>query len=229
MNTVTTEIYENEGYWRDGANHNGHGEWEPYSKIYSFFEQLFGFSRILDAGCGCGPFIRYGSIGTTFGIDFSRYAVGHPIPGAEGMIAYGKLSSIPFRDDFFDVVTAFNMMEHVSPDLARTCLEELFRVSSEWVVLMICLASDYDPYLEYEYCPGEDISLYDHRTQGEIKRGHWCVHSREWWIDKVGKLGTIDLEKEKQILDFTSRIVGESDKHWTARSKGLLVFRKAVR
>lgn len=223
---IDRSIYEKENYWRDGAEGTGHGEWEAYAPIHLFLRKVLGQGRLLDVGCGCGPFIQPGDPGDVYGIDFSRFAVKHPLPGAEGKLIYGEITDIPYKDNFFSIVTAFNMMEHVDPRQVPNALTELFRVSSKWVVMMTCLSTTYEPELTLDYC-GEDISTFGEREQHQIQRGHWCLHDRDWWIYRVGNAGIINSQKEEEVLKFTSAFLPETDKAWTyAHRNSLMIFEK---
>jgi len=222
---VDHSIYEREDYWRDGMEGTSHGEWVPYSAIWFLFQRLFG-GRLLDVGCGCGGFLQWGAVDGNYGIEISRYAVTHPLPGAEGKIIHGRLEDIPFKDNFFNMVTAFNVMEHITPASCDNILRELFRVSGKWVILAVCVSTDCKPPMEYDYM-GDDINKYTERQQKQIKRGHWCMHDRDWWVSRVGALGKVRVDMEKKILDFTSQMLPETDAMWTYNSQGLIVFEKA--
>lgn len=227
MNEVTRSIYEQENYWRDGKEGTGRGEWLVYTPIQLFIRKLLKHGKLLDVGCGCGPFIQQGDPGDIYGIDFSRFAVTHPLRGAEGKMIYGEVTDIPFKDNFFHIVTAFNMLEHIDPRTVDTCLDELFRVSSKWVVMMTCLSEDYKPALEYEYW-GEGFENYPPRAQHEITRGHWCLHSREWWEAKIGSRGKVRPDLQKEILSFTTQFLPEEDQAWTFKSRSLMVYEKGA-
>lgn len=224
---VGTEIYENEGYWRDGGK-TGHGEWEPYEKIFNFIQKEFvgPEGRLLDLGCGPGGFIRYGEIGKTFGLDFSKYAAANPMPGAEGKITYGAIDDIPFRDRFFDVVTAFNIMEHVPITKICGAINEIFRVSNRLVIFMTCVSTDYTPSLSYHY-NGEDLENFPPEIQKEILRGHWCVKSRQWWVNAQDCLGwAIDEKKQEKMINFTSSFIPETDHSWNRNSEGFFIYER---
>lgn len=225
---IDESIYEKENYWRDGKEGEGHGEWEPHAALFYFLRKKFQIERILDIGCGPGDFIRHGVLGNAYGLDFSKFAAKNPLPGAEGKIIRGNACDIPFKDNFFDVVTAFNMMEHLRPENVDAALNEIFRVSKRWVILMTCVSTDYNPPLEYDYSPefGRAFTEYTERTREEIKRGHWCVHPREWWIKQIGQRGTVDLAQEKEVLGFTSLLVPDTDHSWSKNCQGLTIIRK---
>jgi len=70
---------------------------------------------ILDVGCGDGSILRSllaAGYQNLHGLEISKYAVARL--GREGLRAYlGSLAHMPFRDAFFDVVIASQVLEHV--------------------------------------------------------------------------------------------------------------------
>lgn len=67
--------------------------------------------RVLDVGCGAGTFLRMAAdlAAEVFGIDASEALIGlarESLPGAD--LRVGDMESLPFEDDFFDLVTGFN-------------------------------------------------------------------------------------------------------------------------
>ncbi len=93
--------------------------------------------KILDIGCGGGGNIeRYAKMilnGKIFGIDYSRTAVNvsteinkrYIIQGIVE-ISQGSVSSLPFPDDFFNLVSGFEAY-YFWPDLTRD-LREIYRI-----------------------------------------------------------------------------------------------------
>lgn len=92
---------------------------------------------ILDIGCGGGKTIHTLSkmtpAGKIYGIDYSEKAVENSIKtnikdvkNEKVMIHQASVSSIPFRDNFFDLITAFQT-HYFWPDL-KNDIQEVFRV-----------------------------------------------------------------------------------------------------
>jgi len=57
-----------------------------------------------------------------------------PLEGVEGLVL-GDGARLPFRDDAFDVVCAFDTLEHVPPPAREAFVDECARVAKSWVVL----------------------------------------------------------------------------------------------
>jgi SAM-dependent methyltransferase len=60
-------------------------------------------------------------------VDVSRPAL--PLEGARGLAALGEITSLPFPDDTFDLVCAFDIVEHVEDD--AQVFRELGRVARD--------------------------------------------------------------------------------------------------
>src|SRR6185436_481304 len=75
-------------------------------------------ARWLDLGCAYGYLVAEAAEGgfRAVGIDVSRYALGRAAtdaPPARGRVAGAVTESLPFPDATFDVVSAFDVLEHV--------------------------------------------------------------------------------------------------------------------
>jgi SAM-dependent methyltransferase len=85
-------------------------------------------ARILDAGCGSGRMLdELAHYGTVSGIDVSEAAAAAARARGHSDVRVGPLEALPWEDDSFDLVTAFDVIEH-TPDDRRT-LAELRRVT----------------------------------------------------------------------------------------------------
>lgn len=99
---------------------------------------LFGFEnllrcpptgRILDAGCGMGYFLLRASryFKEVYGIDRSEFAIENVkniVPRAHVFV--GSVEKHEFNDDFFDCITAFDLVEHLKePEIF---IKEVYRV-----------------------------------------------------------------------------------------------------
>lgn len=96
-----------------------------------FLDSLSEPTRLLDAGCGQGTPIlrRLCEEATTYGLDFSReqlqIATGI-VPTAQ--FVHGDMANLPFRNNTFDAVTAYNSLIHVPLSSHQAVLDEFARI-----------------------------------------------------------------------------------------------------
>lgn len=135
------------GSGRDPGDRGGLSGYERYDRdtsnadvaAYLVWRHL-AVASALDVGCATGFVVEaLRELGLDArGVDVSRWAVEHPALGAAGHIGYGNLlERLPFPDGAFDVVTAFETLEHLPPDSVPRALAELRRVTSAYVVATI--------------------------------------------------------------------------------------------
>jgi len=73
--------------------------------------------RLLDLGCGTGMFISEQSRDkTVFGLDFSSEALAFTNTRGVSNLVCADSQAMPFASESFDVVTAFDLIEHVERD-----------------------------------------------------------------------------------------------------------------
>lgn len=120
---------------------------------------------LLDVGCGKGIFVEWAK---SQGID----ATGMDF--ASGYGVKGDILDMPFDDNSFDMVTAFDALEHLRPETLETGLNEMARVSKKWWVLSI----GYGP--SKIKTPDGKMSLHPIATRRQ-----------EWWTPIFSKYGEI--------------------------------------
>jgi len=85
--------------------------------------------RVLDVGCGTGSnVLRLGRFGRVVGLDPSGEALSYCRDrlAGRGALTGGVMSSLPFGASSFDLVTAFDVLEHDADPAA--CVREVHRV-----------------------------------------------------------------------------------------------------
>jgi ubiquinone/menaquinone biosynthesis C-methylase UbiE len=113
-------------------------EYEASEKLLEHVKVIADFSdnsKILDIGCGFGTFVlvcRQNSY-KAYGIDLAKYEIEFAqkrfsikFPNVSGIYQFASAERLPFKDNTFDVVTLWNLLEHV-PDY-RLVLTEADRV-----------------------------------------------------------------------------------------------------
>jgi SAM-dependent methyltransferase len=84
----------------------------------------------LDVGCAMGFYVeRLTADGwDAHGVDISDYAIARGTARGLTTLHVGSVDELPFPDERFDFVTAIDVIEHLDPDLARACVDEVARV-----------------------------------------------------------------------------------------------------
>lgn len=164
----------------------------------------------------------------------------------DGLIL-GSGAQLPFRDDTFDVVAAFDTLEHVPPDLREAFVSECGRVAKRYVML----AGPYDAprvadaeqllldflqtRLEWEH-----RYLAEHRTNGlpdaDATRAGLRAHGAEIGtfghgaLDRWQLLMSLELyiEHEPLLRDLAPRIYRLYNEHLFASDHGSNVYRHAI-
>ncbi|RLE90961.1 MAG: hypothetical protein DRN04_13930 [Thermoprotei archaeon] len=84
--------------------------------------------RWLDVGCGLGYLVKElleeGVDG--YGIEISEFALKNAV--VKGRVRYGSITDIPFNNENFDVVSAFDVLEHIHPKDTPKAVHEIHRV-----------------------------------------------------------------------------------------------------
>lgn len=73
--------------------------------------------KILDAGCGTGALMNEVCLfGEVYGLDFSVNALNFCKERGEQNLTLGSIDKVPFPDNYFDVVLALDVLEHIKDD-----------------------------------------------------------------------------------------------------------------
>lgn len=158
-------IYSNrEIYKKYGRNNNGKSSFPLI--------QLLNPQSLIDVGCGhndfCKMIIEKINI-NAIGVDFA----------CESADIVCDALNLPFENKSFDLLTCFDMLEHLLPEQVDDCLKEFQRVSYKFV-FSIC----YRP--SFKTCFGLNL--------------HPTVENEDWWIDKISKFGGHNIQKYKKFI-----------------------------
>lgn len=133
--------------------------------------------RALDVGCGVGFAIEYLSGRAfdlnVFGVDISDAAIEQAkvrlakFAGSQSRLHVLQNQSLPFEDEFFSLVTCFDVLEHLDEADIEASLAEIRRVVKPGGVLLVSVSCRTSGV---EDLNGENL----HRT----------VRSPDWWIEK---------------------------------------------
>ena len=144
------------------------------SFVYYLIGNKTKFNSILDVGCGNNYFIKY----VRNHIKISAWGIDFACPNAD-LIA--DILDLPFENKQWDLVTAWDVLEHLRPEQVDVGLKELSRVSNTFAFII----SRY-PARPFEPVPYHNL--------------HPTVWSKEKWIEHIEKFGKI-----KQITSHETR------------------------
>lgn len=126
----------------DGSRRHGYGGysynekfWKHVVKDFVDYYRLKDNSKILDVGCGKGfmvyDFKRLYPNFEVKGIDISDYAIKNGMNEIKNEICVGSCDSIPFEDNYFDLVISINTIHNLDIDGCAKSLKEICRVSKK--------------------------------------------------------------------------------------------------
>ncbi len=222
-----------ERYDRDSSNAN--------SAAYMIW-RYFPVKHTLDVGCATGFVVEaLRELGLdSWGTDISHYAVDRPAQGAQGRLEWGDLmAGLPYKDGQFELLSCFEVLEHMEPEKISTVIKEIARVAEKYV---ICTIPSFGPnefgpggwfqvkvrdeLVDSYYAKGRDYEgpipyddLYRDAT-GQPIEGHLTIAAFSWWQRQFEAAGLVRCGRtELQIHPHLARF--GLTKYWN-----LYVFRK---
>ena len=201
------------GDGRDPGDRGGLSGYERYDRDTSNADvaayllwRHFDVQTTLDVGCATGfvvEALRELSVDAR-GVDVSRWAVEHPALGARGHIGYGDLlERLPFPDGQFDLVSAFETLEHLPPEAVPRALAELRRVTRGYVVATI------PSFGRNQHGPG---GWYQQKVREELLPRYWALGD-----DYDGPVPFEDIERDATGAPLEGHLTLASFRWWTAR------------
>ena len=98
--------------------------------------------RILDCGCGTGAnLVMLGEFGRAAGVDVSWSGLQFAREYGQRRVARASVTHIPFVDDTFDLVTAFDVLYSLHEDAEAQALREMARVLKPGGIAIINVAA----------------------------------------------------------------------------------------
>lgn len=144
-------------------DHGGYGSSNHGKDAHKLIVET-GCKSLVDVGCGHNEFAGQMRDAGIFavGVDFA-------CPDAD---VVADAVDLPFTDDEFDLVTAFDVLEHIPPDQIIAALREFSRVARGYVV---------------------SIAYTDSRSfRDELGSLHPTVRPKGWWIETLSWFGTVN-------------------------------------
>lgn len=202
-----------EGYWEraEGSNYRKYADDPGWSVVWDVMSNhLPAQSDILEVACSKGYFVQEARKRgfNAKGIDISHYAISNPARGVGPHIQQANAVDIPFADDSFDHLFAFEFLEHVYLNEVDQVISEMIRVTRPHGLLIqkIGIAFDDDNPNPHE---GTQV-MADHGHQNDVT--HYNNQVRAWWEAKLQSCGLTRRKDLEDSLDAAFR-----DRDWSGR------------
>jgi SAM-dependent methyltransferase len=132
--------------------------------------------RLLDIGCGTGSNMEsLARFGDVLGIDLSMEAIEH-CKSLGFPLFHGDIMHVPFKDDQFDVITAFDVIEHIEDDFGA--LREIYRVCRIGGIAIFAVPA-------YEFLWGEHDELAHHLRRYTLRQLRSVALRSGFEIEKI--------------------------------------------
>lgn len=139
----------------------------------------------LDIGCGTGKLVEcLRRLGVDArGIEISDYALSVAKKSVAPYLGHGDITNIPFKENSFDVVVSFDVLEHLERSKLQNAVKESIRVARSLVMHKVYTRENHWIHIFH----GKDIS-------------HVSVMSREYWIKMFKYMKQVTLINPKIAL-----------------------------
>jgi 2-polyprenyl-3-methyl-5-hydroxy-6-metoxy-1,4-benzoquinol methylase len=198
---------------REGrSGYADYDRWSSHANSQAYLLwRFFPVERTLDVGCARGfvvEALRERGMDAN-GVDVSHWAVKNASPGAQGHVKVVDLEKrSPSRFRHFDLISAFEVMEHLSPEQVPAVIQRLRKSCDGWLIATVpsighnengyltCLGGkvrdDRLPYYadlgdSYDGPVPHDDLLRD--AQGNPIEGHLTIASYRWWTQQFEAAG----------------------------------------
>jgi hypothetical protein len=174
----------------------------------------------IDIGCARG-FIasEQRKLGiNAYGSDFSIYAISTADADIRPFLFVSDCSALPIKNDFFDLVTCYETLEHLGGDSCIRAMDELARTSKDFLWISTPCLGHNDLYFPSGWPQGKIKKEFEHLYEKEMDfpepallehlahdrkgfpvEGHVTIASFRWWSENFISRGFIrrgDLEKK---------------------------------
>ncbi len=151
--------------------HKGYGHSQHGKEAVAFVREM-NPKTLVDVGCGWNEFVksvRRASKTEAIGVDFA-------CPGAD---LTAPATSLPFSRKSVDVLTSFDMLEHLPHDEVDAALAEFARVSHQFIF---------------------SISYVPSVTKWKGHGLHPTVQNEAWWLERIRAAGGVPTKRGRFIL-----------------------------
>jgi SAM-dependent methyltransferase len=165
---------------------------------------------VADIGCGMGANFRMLSeFGRVFGVDSSTTALGFSRQRSEGSLVAAGLPTLPFPNERFDVVCAFDVVEHVQDD--RAACRELWRICRPGGLLIVTVPA-------YDWLWSEHDVVNEHKRRYTRRQLKDCLSQPGAQLLKLSYMNTVLAPPLILYRLLKSLLVGKKKDSGPARS-----------
>ena len=167
------DYYEN-GIATNKSNYVNYS-WDRLEKYFqrtaNYIKEVFSPATVLDVGCAKGYLVKALTELNidAKGIDPSKYAISEADEDIKDLLQNDIVQAIKYDDNSFDLVTCFDVMEHIPEKDIDKAINEMLRITKKWLV----------------------IRLVTKRIDNDIDNSHETIHEKEWWHERITKAGGI--------------------------------------
>jgi SAM-dependent methyltransferase len=157
------------------SGYAGYNREESYKTLAADLKKHFDPKIALDLGCAKGFLVEaLVDLGVdTFGIDISDYAVKHAPKNIGSRIYKGSCTNLwMFKNTMFDLIIAYDLLEHLDGEELDLTLGELSRVGSKWLTIKC-------PFEKYDW---------------DLDKSHIGIRPKEEWIEIMSQFGFSNYE-----------------------------------
>jgi polysaccharide pyruvyl transferase WcaK-like protein len=175
--------------------HPSRGNWEGWDTVKDLIVTTMNPSSVFDAGCARGWFMKRfvdAKIPCT-GVDMSQAAWENCAPGMQPYIKVGTFDDNNHVTHRTDVVTCFDVMEHIYEPDVGPAIQALKKIAGKYIVLNICAPTDREQAHTIE--KGKPIPV---EMEWLAVSGHVTIRHRAWW---KAVLEDPDWEVDEAMLD----------------------------
>lgn len=181
---------------------------EIYKEIAFSIHKIFQPVKVLEIGCATGIMVKYlNALGCeAHGIDVSPWAVDNR---EHVNVTLNSADSLPFPDNYFDLVFSCHSLEHIPDELFEKSIMEMTRVCSKYHFHMLPMIGT------KPYCGNVDEVIAGLKKD----QSHHQLHKLDWWVERFENASNIPLNV---FIPFVN------DNNSCELTYGQLVFKKNI-
>lgn len=163
--------------------------------------------RLLDVGCATGTFLQLAQNNgwEIRGTEYSPYAAKYAKDSLNADIFCGQLIDARYEEAFFDVVTFWHVLEHVTDPMRY--LQETKRILKPSGLLVIAVpnVNDYLMQIAYRVVKRKPLKLFS-KEDREIHLFHFSADTLRAYLQKTG-FDNIRIMPDYGITDYSKKVV----------------------